>query len=90
MKEDPLFPLVERYNMTGKVETQPIVDAVEVVRCKDCKYRDKCHREVVLKEYDEDFDANYVSFQKLIFCSYGKRREDDEVNWFRWAIEVSY
>ena len=49
---------------------------VPIVRCKDCKYRDKCHREVALKEYDEDFDANYVSFQKLTFCSYGKRKED--------------
>lgn len=48
----------------------------ELIRCKDCKYRDKCHREVALKEYDEDFDANYVSFQKLTFCSYGERKEE--------------
>lgn len=48
----------------------------ELIRCEDCRYRDKCHREVALKEYDEDFDANYVSFQKLMFCSYGKRRKD--------------
>lgn len=47
----------------------------ELIRCEDCRYRDKCHREIALKEYDEDFDANYVSFQKLTFCSYGERRE---------------
>lgn len=49
---------------------------MDVIECKDCKYRDKCHREIALKEYDEDIDANYVSFQKLTFCSYGERREE--------------
>ena len=51
-------------------------DPKKLITCKDCKYRDKCHREIALKEYDEDFDANYVSLQKLTFCSYGKRKED--------------
>lgn len=38
IKKDPLFPLVERYGLTGVIETQPTVDPV--TRCKDCKHRD--------------------------------------------------
>lgn len=49
---------------------------MDVIECKNCKYRDKCHREIALKEYDENIDANYVSFQKLTFCSYGERKEN--------------
>ena len=29
MKKDPLFPLVERYGLTGVIETQPTVDPVK-------------------------------------------------------------
>lgn len=37
-KKDPLFPLVERYGLSGVIENEPTVDAVPVVRCKDCIY----------------------------------------------------
>ena len=36
MKADPLFPVVDRYNVAGPVECSPTVDAVPVVRCADC------------------------------------------------------
>ena len=44
------------------VEKQPTVDAVEVVRCKDCKYYGSgvC--------WNESFTG---------YCSYGKRRDGD-------------
>lgn len=50
----------------------PYVDAVEVVRCKDCKYS---------KEYsDKQLDCKW--FDTLVFpngfCSNGKRREANE------------
>ena len=59
------------------VEDMPEVDAVEVVRCKDCKWYVK-YREIppfcdnpicgMQHPYDETF------------CSYGERMEDDETN----------
>lgn len=38
MQEDPLFDLVERYGVSGVINAEPTVDAVPVIRCKDCKY----------------------------------------------------
>ena len=54
------------------IETAPIVDAVEVVRCKDCK-----------NLYDEPDDyccIRHVGLVKITpdsFCSYGERRADE-------------
>ncbi|MBR2653998.1 MAG: hypothetical protein IKD59_05515 [Lachnospiraceae bacterium] len=39
IKKDPLFPLVERYGLSGVIENEPTVDAVPVVRCKDCIHK---------------------------------------------------
>ena len=46
---------------------QPIVDAVEVVRCKDCVHYDG---EGCLLTYGE-FEPNSMDF-----CSYGERKDD--------------
>lgn len=46
------------------IEGMPTIDAVEVVRCRDCKNRAK---HVVCHFLGEDG-----------FCSYGERREDGE------------
>ena len=49
----------------------PTVDAVEVVRCKDCKKW----------EYDENFSGWCVEWRRRTlgdhFCSYGERREGE-------------
>ena len=42
------------------------IDAVEVVRCKDCKHRDAIF---VCAQFDADVGANH-------FCSLGERRSD--------------
>ncbi len=48
----------------------PTVDAVEVVRCKDCKHYDEA----------DSFNCKYA-FMKLRrpddFCSYGERKDGD-------------
>lgn len=36
--KDPLFPLVERYGLSSVIQHEPTVDAVPVVRCRECKY----------------------------------------------------
>ena len=46
----------------------PTADAVEVVRCKDCKY---LHRTVCPYGISKTPRGND-------YCSYGKRRKDDE------------
>ena len=51
---------------------QPAADVVEVVRCKDCKYRDT--PDCFIGGYDDT--GLYVSYTKdNDFCSYGKRKE---------------
>ena len=53
---------------------QPTADVVEVVRCKDCKHKDYCCRNVA------KFDKGYDMYEGISFCSYGERREDGEIH----------
>lgn len=58
------------------VENAPAVDAVEVVRCKDCA---KCDH---VKETPVDGGVWICHLLRMLvyenhFCSYGKRRADD-------------
>ena len=55
------------------IDIQPTVDAVEVVRCKDCKWRGGLGCAVrIVDESDRPKDDDY--------CSWGERREDAETN----------
>ena len=38
VKKDPLFDLVERYGFSNVLAYEPTIDAVSVVKCKDCIY----------------------------------------------------
>jgi hypothetical protein len=68
------FSIVKRYIMR-----QDAVDAVEVVRCKDCKYHDK----KLLFAYDHRDEYAYYCLKdeypravnKYGFCNYGEREE---------------
>ena len=56
-------------------------DAVEVVRCKDCKWFDPVRQEccgnvVTDNEGGADFTIN---FEENDFCSFGERRTDEKV-----------
>ena len=58
----------------------PAVDAVEVVRCKDCKHFNmremECQNDAV--STDHEGGASYsLNFYLDDFCSYGERREAD-------------
>lgn len=50
------------------VRNAPAVDAVEVVRCKDCEWGGKCEVECLLREIDKIADP---------YCAAGKRREEN-------------
>ena len=52
----------------------PAADVVEVVRCKDCIYKEECGREVLVNEYDNDKAVDITGF--LFYCSYGERADE--------------
>lgn len=58
------------------IERVPTIDAVPVVRCKDCEY--------MTEHYDTDGNVPYWTCSEWDsgtdydgYCHYGKRREDD-------------
>lgn len=54
------------------LETQPTVDAVEVVRCRDCAWYDE-EGHCVNSHCTKSYYGCYVNEQH--FCSYGERKE---------------
>ena len=70
---DDIPPTIEEF--VRFLKKQPTVDAVEVVRCKDCKYwqdnNDGYPHEECRWGNGETPDAND-------FCSYGERKEGDD------------
>ena len=67
-------------------EKQPTVDAVEVVRCKDCEHRgDDVHCPMCFEEAIERDDDGYTEVDYVIhdhttddgFCDRGERREGE-------------
>ena len=59
-----------------RVKYAPTVDAVEVVRCRDCKY---ARKEIALG-INEYFMCEYTEcyHNGEHFCSYGERKDSDE------------
>ena len=56
------------------VDDMPTIDAVPVVRCKDCKHYEN-HK---LKVYENCVrNERYIPVLPNDFCSYGERRSDD-------------
>lgn len=62
-----------------KLDAAPTVDAVLVVRCKDCKYhyweQEPCHGKTV--HYCKLPHMRGVEVFKEFFCYYGKRKDGD-------------
>lgn len=58
----------EYYVLVRDIENAPTVDAIEVVRCKDCEYSNG--------EYK--YCVNDIFAKPNGYCSYGKRKEDDD------------
>lgn len=61
-----------------KVEDAPTVDAVVVVRCKDCKHKgwvqEPCHGKSV--DYCKIWDCTLRNLEAT-FCSYGERKDGE-------------
>lgn len=69
---DTAIPIID-------IEHAPTIDAVEVVRCRECEYW-KCNPNT--KNYGVCRKVSYDDFEVVMekddFCSYGERREDGE------------
>lgn len=61
--------------LIAKVEAAPTIDAVPVVRCKDCKY---CHIEDEYEAWCHGGLPAVLTRATEDFCSHGKRREDGD------------
>lgn len=59
-----------------RLKAQPTVDAVEVVRCKDCKRCAVQHNHITLRyQLFCTHGKGYPEVSADDFCSYGERRE---------------
>ena len=56
------------------IHSAPAVDAVEVVRCKDCRYGEDLGEECFCHYCGSDWNLPDH------YCSYGERREDHETD----------
>ena len=65
---DPIYTWQDYDEMENLVSYLPAVDAVEVVRCKDCEWGGMCEAECLLREIDKIADP---------YCAAGKRREEN-------------
>ena len=66
--EDTIGNPISRTRLKLQVQNQPTIDAVEVVRCKDCRHcvGNRCRRNASLNDWRIDDD----------FCSFGERKAD--------------
>lgn len=57
---------------THEIDKAPTIDAMEVVRCKDCKYWDKA----TIRKGFLICPASGMEIMADDYCSYGKRKEN--------------
>ena len=62
------------FHMPHIIDDAPTVDAVEVVRCKDCKYWSK---EKDLGMFCNHWGSMLTETVEDDFCSYGERKDND-------------
>ena len=68
------------FDVLFDVEEMPTVDAVEVVRCRECKHhyweQEPCHGKTI--HYCKLPHMRGVEVFKDFFCYYGERKEGDD------------
>ena len=62
-----IFPDEAKESVLRVISEQPIADVVEVVRCKDCTISELCA------------NTRNCGYLPNDFCSYGKRKTDNEM-----------
>lgn len=64
--------------LEGLLKKAPTIDAVEVVRCKNCKYGSEDYPKDIFPDATEETyscEHSTYSHDKDFYCKYGKRRE---------------
>lgn len=61
----------------SKIENAPTVDAVEVVRCKDCKYS-SCNPVKLTYACNHPSGLRGYLNEGFYFCNHGERKQDGE------------
>jgi len=72
LENEKIRMAVDKGKMFRLIEAAPAVDAVEVVRCKDCIHYEK------YPDYANECwnDAGMLNVYDDCFCSYGERRTE--------------
>lgn len=63
----------DRYVAEWRIESEPEIDAVEVVRCVDCKWS---KRDTLLDKHWCKHFFGEMEVRENDYCSYGERKED--------------
>lgn len=76
LQKDPLFELVERYGITGVIESIPAADVRPVVLCGECKFwgRERISCEGLARCNTGESGVRYRN--RNDFCSRGEKREE--------------
>lgn len=76
-----MFPKMEAFVRADDIADAPTVDAVEVVRCKDCKHWSELNGKDSGKPVGYGDCRNHCGINGIAygdsFCSYGERRTDN-------------
>lgn len=72
---NPLETCFSERDVVDMIESAPTVDAVEVVRCRDCRYCDPSNGIFWCDRFD-----SAVQIDGMAYCSYGKQKlkEDNQ------------
>ncbi len=57
---------------TAEIDDAPTIDAVAVVRCKDCRYANECHKSVQYTR--NELNTITIGYSPIEWCSRGERR----------------
>lgn len=78
---DPAYDSDTINHFLGIVDSQPVVDVVEVVRCKDCEHRKEvpdCQKELYSSSCVACSYHSGLIMDGNDFCSYGEKKEGAE------------
>ena len=64
------------HDVMSTIDEMPTVNAVEVVRCKDCKWASACYGDIV--RASKGGGEVHIPLGTDGYCSFAERREDDK------------
>lgn len=62
--------------IVGEINTAPTIDAVPVVRCKDCRYSDDYYNDGCCYCKYSEHEMRYIGTDWNWYCAGGERRDD--------------